>query len=200
MIVVKLGGSLCHTVELKRWLITLSDYAKQQAIIIVPGGGPFADQVRTTQQYHHFDDSHAHHMAILAMAQFGLLIAGICTECQLFQLPAKQKNNTTGLSVWLPDQSLLSQKELKHNWDISSDSLALWLASKLNAEQLILIKHLDGSASTSITELINLNILDAGFKSLFSHKSINSQILSATEPSLFIEKRLSNTDFKLSLP
>lgn len=83
MLVVKLGGSLYNTAELQHWLTTLEKYSKQQSILIVPGGGPFAEHVRTAQNLHHFDDNHAHHMALLAMTQFAILIAGIEPQCQL---------------------------------------------------------------------------------------------------------------------
>ena len=141
MIVVKLGGSLCYTADLKSWLIRLRQYAKRHTVMIVPGGGPFADEVRIAQQYHQFDDSCAHHMAIIAMAQFGLLMAGICKSCQPFRLSVNEYKRDKGLLVWLPDDALLSQKDLPHSWDVSADSLALWLAYKLNARQLVLVKH-----------------------------------------------------------
>lgn len=141
MIVVKLGGSLYNTSELSHWLNILDDCAKQQPIIVVPGGGPFANQVRNAQKLHGFDDNHAHHMAILAMAQFGLLIKGIAPNCRLFYFPDDKPVPSTGLSVWLPSKSLLSQSEITHSWAITSDSLALWLANKLNSEQLILVKQ-----------------------------------------------------------
>ena len=48
MWVVKLGGSLAYASELPRWLSALAEGAGGRAII-VPGGGPFADQVRHAQ-------------------------------------------------------------------------------------------------------------------------------------------------------
>ena len=200
MIIVKLGGSLYGTAELKLWLDTLREYAEKQAIVIVPGGGPFADQVRTAQQTHHFDDNHAHHMAILAMAQFGLLISGICAESQLFSFPPNHQLRPTGLFVWIPDSRLLSDTKLPHSWDISSDSLALWLANELNSEQLILVKQANATGHTSITELIKLDIIDSGFKSLFSHNPIDSYILSASDYSLFTKSFFTDIDYRLSLP
>ena len=195
MIVVKLGGSLYETSELTQWLTVLSEHAKQQSIIIVPGGGPFADQVRQAQQVHGFDDSHAHHMAILAMAQFGLLISAICPACHIYSKLAKAQY---GLAVWLPDADLLSMPELSHSWDITSDSLALWLANSLNAEQLVLVKSSD-ETSSSINKLTKLGILDTGFASLFSQTTINSQIIHAKHAALFSDKIVQNTDNKLSL-
>ncbi len=189
MIVVKLGGSLYGTDELLQWLDVLSEQAKHQAIIIVPGGGPFAEQVRQAQRIHSFDDSHAHQMAILAMAQFGLLISALCSDCQKTSNPTADK---IGLTVWLPDAQLLSEKELPHSWDITSDSLALWLADKLDATQLILVKQSD-ETSTSINELTKLGTLDIGFASVFKNTAINSQIIHAKHATLFVDKIAENT-------
>ena len=200
MIVVKLGGSLYNTPELKCWLNILDEAAKQQSIVIVPGGGPFANQVRDAQQLHQFDDSHAHHMAILAMAQFGLLIKGITANCQLFYFPADKSVTTPkGLSVWLPNESLLSQAEIMHSWAITSDSLALWLANKLHAERLILIKQNYLNNNRSITELCKLGVIDVGFQHLFSHSTISSQIVDAQDSQHFAERLADNTDSTLFL-
>lgn len=184
MIVVKLGGSLYGSLELKQWLTALTEQAQHQAIIISPGGGPFADHVRKAQQVHAFDDSHAHHMSLLAMAQFGLLISGLCSACQVF---SSSTTPQSGLSVWLPDASLLSKIELKHSWDITSDSLALWLANSLNAEQLVLVKQ-STETSTSINMLTELGVLDAGFNQLFSQFDVTSQIIHASQADSFSTK------------
>lgn len=177
MIIIKLGGSLYDSPKLKLWLAAIAEQAKQQSIIIVPGGGPFADQVREAQHLHQFDDGHAHHMAILAMAQFGLLIAGIEQQCQLFYYPVDKSAPPQGLSVWLPNQQLVSDTVLGHSWGISADSLALWLANELNAEQLILIKQSNDLLGKSLTELSKLSVIDNGFPQLFLQIPTATQII-----------------------
>mgnify|MGYP000273453560 FL=1 len=176
MLVVKLGGSLYNTVELKRWLSALADYSQQQSILIVPGGGPFADQVRTAQTLHHFDDHHAHHMAILAMAQFALLIAGIAPRCQLFHYPKNTVSMPPAFSVWLPDENLLSIKGLSHSWSLTADSLALWLSQQLNANELIIIKRVE-ELNLSLSDLVNQRVLDAEFEASYRATPIKSRLL-----------------------
>ncbi|PHS69952.1 MAG: delta 1-pyrroline-5-carboxylate synthetase [Methylophaga sp.] len=175
MVVVKIGGSLYNTPELKQWLIILAEHAKNQPIIIVPGGGPFAEQVRSSQSLYHFDDSHAHHMAILAMAQFGILLSGQI-QCKFIHYPAPVIPVSTSLSIWLPDQSLLAVDELKHSWEITSDSLSLWLSQQLQADQLLLIKKAP-VLSQFVTELIDNEVLDAGFAPLFDKNAITTKIM-----------------------
>ena len=67
--VVKLGGSHAGSPHLRRWLEAIA--AEAGAIVVVPGGGPFADAVRQAQALIGFDDVAAHEMAMMAMAQFG---------------------------------------------------------------------------------------------------------------------------------
>jgi len=76
MWVVKLGGSLLGSPELPRWLDTLVQVSDGK-VVIVPGGGIFADAVREAQKLAHVSDATAHHLALCAMDQFGLLLAGM---------------------------------------------------------------------------------------------------------------------------
>jgi len=176
MLIVKLGGSLYNTKELKSWLTTLAKAAKQQAIIIVPGGGPFADQVRSAQQLHQFDDQHAHHMALLAMAQFALLISALEPQCQLYYYDKTNKPSTPSLSVWLPEKSILAYSEISQDWSVTSDSLALWLSQQLKAERLTLVKR-SPQKSQLIAELIKQQILDAGFEQFYRQQAIKTDII-----------------------
>ena len=172
MIVVKLGGSLYNTVELKLWLHVLADTSITTPVVIVPGGGPFADQVRDAQALHHFNDTAAHHMALLAMKQFGLMLIALEAKCQPFDACKPEQP----LSVWLPDDALLAEPALTHSWDVTSDSLALWLASKLKAGQLLLVKHVDVS-SRSIQQLTDNQVIDRHFATLFADYSIPTRII-----------------------
>lgn len=141
----------------------------------MPGGGPFADQVRTAQNLHHFDDKKAHHMAILAMAQFALLIAGIEPQCQLFHYP-NNKTPSSALSVWLPDEKLLAINELTQNWSVTSDSLALWLAQQLKADELIMIKRAENMSNT-IADLVNKHVLDSAFEARYRSAPLKTRLV-----------------------
>ena len=68
--VVKVGGSFARYSRLDD-VVRALEMGRGHAAI-VPGGGPFADVVRREQSKIDFDDSSAHRMALLAMAQFGL--------------------------------------------------------------------------------------------------------------------------------
>ena len=176
MLVVKVGGSLYNTPELKQWLDLLTKSARHHKIIIVPGGGPFADIVRDAQKEVHFSDSAAHHMALLAMAQYGILLNSIAPQSELFYYSEQSPQLAdTGLSIWLPTEQLLTNESIPHEWDVTSDSLSLWLAQQINADQLCLIKRIR-ARSCAISELIESNIIDNAFSYFYSQKPIESYI------------------------
>lgn len=181
MIIVKLGGSLYQSSELKSCMDALKHLSRQQHLIVVPGGGPFADQVRDAQQTYQFNDSTAHHMAILAMAQFGLILSGVVPGCNTFSDPNDDVTDDASLNIWLPDGSLLLEQRLAHNWQITSDSLALWLAQQLKASRLILIKHRSNPEQCAITQLSQKNVLDQEFPDLYSQSPIPTEVLSIKE-------------------
>ncbi len=185
MIVVKMGGSLFGTPELGQWLHVLAQATHHQPIVIVPGGGPFADQVRQAQQLHRVDDHTAHHMALLAMKQFGLLLCGMHVACQSFE--CLNSPPACGLSVWLPDDPILSQPELPHSWEITADSIALWLTQHLQAQALILVKRCH-THTTSITALCKAQILDTGFASRFRAQPIQARIMHYQHAARFTDK------------
>ena len=189
MRIIKLGGSLFHTPELRQWLELLEQASQDEAVIIVPGGGPYADEVRHAQRLHRFSDDTAHHMAILAMAQFGLLIADLAAHSKFFFYPHQNTQLDNGLHVWLPERSVLDIPELPHTWNISSDSLALWLSQKLGVKELIMIKR-STVVSNRIKALINHGVLDQGFKTLYQQQPVHTQLFHFQQQALFPDKGL----------
>src|SRR4051795_8041241 len=73
--VVKLGGSHAFCEHLAPWVAAIAGCAGD--VVVVPGGGPFADAVRDAQPKIGFDDDAAHHMALLAMEQYGCALASL---------------------------------------------------------------------------------------------------------------------------
>src|SRR6185437_17182112 len=73
--VLKLGGAQARGGRLGEWLDAIC--AHSERLVVVPGGGPFADVVRATQDEIGFDDIAAHEMAMMAMSQFGRALASL---------------------------------------------------------------------------------------------------------------------------
>ena len=188
--VVKIGGSLASDTRLIDWLQILSN--SKQAIVLVPGGGPFADQVRRMQSHWHFSDATAHHMAIIAMQQYGLMLADLNPKFECFiSAQEVKKNLSAGLLsiIWMPSIDELQEDEVAANWDVSSDSLAAWLCSKLNAERLILIKSTDMSQheDDSIKALQLANIVDQAFLQMMTHVNCQLTVLGCDQLDSFLE-------------
>jgi aspartokinase-like uncharacterized kinase len=166
MWVVKLGGSLAnYPDDLKRWLEELAVSGRGR-VVIVPGGGPFVDCVRAAQQDWGFTDSTAHRMALLAMEQYGWMLADIQpglilarTVVELYQ--ALSNNN---IPVWLPSAMIAGNAEIPESWDVTSDSLAAWLARCLGAERLVLVKSCPlPEGEMDMAGLSKKGIVDAAF-------------------------------------
>lgn len=161
MWVVKLGGSLADSQTLIPWLQAL---ARTDAVI-APGGGPFADQVRSAQARWRFDEGTAHDMAILGMRQYGLMLAGLGglrTGTSVGELEAAIRDGQA--VVWLPLPENLGG--IPASWDITSDSLAAWLAGQLGAKHLLLVKSVASPGTEASCERLILDgIVDPAFGS-----------------------------------
>ena len=141
--VIKLGGSFAFSPRLRDWIGAIASRAG--GIVIVPGGGLFADAVRTAQPTMGFDDRAAHRMGLLAMEQYGCAIASLderLMPAQTLEL-IRQGLDDGKVPVWLPAQMVLGDAGIPQSWDVTSDSLAAWLADKIGAERLLLVKHVD---------------------------------------------------------
>lgn len=165
MWVVKLGGSLLGTPELQGWLDMLASQSDGR-VVIVPGGGPFADVVRTTQRTVGFDDATAHHLALLAMEQCGLAFKALqpAVVTASSELEIAERSWQHRAIVWLPSHMVLQEDAIPRTWEVTSDSLAAWLAARLEARHLVLVKHLGQLADAMPAALLSAaGVLDAAF-------------------------------------
>jgi len=176
--IVKLGGSLEKSRQLSACLNAAVD--RFEHLIIVPGGGSFADLVRQSQQQWQFDDVTAHEMAILAMQQMALLCHSLRPDfsCLNSVNCIQSQAKTTAKIIWSPDISELNQAGVSASWDISSDSLAAWLATQLQATRLTLIKTATFS-DTTIAYCAKHGIIDHAFLSFIQHTGFKINIVSA---------------------
>ncbi|NOT13995.1 MAG: uridylate kinase [Methylotenera sp.] len=141
MWIIKLGGSLLGKPELAQWLEIIVQQCDGK-VVIVPGGGILADAVREVQKLSNVGDAVAHQMALLAMDQYGMMLAGLnpALVTASSELEIAERGWQHRGIVWLPSKMVLADETIPKNWQVTSDSLAAWLATKLGAEQLILVK------------------------------------------------------------
>ena len=179
MIIVKLGGSLSQSDTLVKCLNRVEQNYPDSAVVIFPGGGAFADQVRLAQHHWQFDDKTAHRMAILAMQQMALLFNGIKSNFTIANslLDIQKQLHKQKIVIWSPNIEELDKAAIKASWDITSDSLAAWLAGVLSAKELILVKSAMVDSSLSLEQLAKQNIIDKGFCDLVMQASFKIQVI-----------------------
>ena len=118
----------------------LGELGERHPLLVVPGGAGFADAVRDADRRFRLRAATSHRMAILGMEQFGWLlgdlIPGAVRSSDLAQVHA---GCTT---VLLP--AALPLDRLPASWDVTSDSIAAWVADQVGAERLVLVKEADG--------------------------------------------------------
>jgi aspartokinase-like uncharacterized kinase len=161
-LVVKLGGSTAGQAEMQRWIDLFA--SATFPLVIVPGGGPFADQVRTSQKRLGYSDVAAHAMAILAMDQFGIAIAERHPQLRVARSTVEIEDMIkAGLTpVWLPSSMTLDARDIPSSWQITSDSLSAWLAQQLHADTLLLVKQTDEYTHyATVRELAAAGIVDS---------------------------------------
>ena len=144
--VVKLGGSLLADASLRPLLHALQAIAPTRGLVVVPGGGPFADAVREADRLHAPGATAAHWMAALAMDQHAHLLAGLLPSAFLATDPptVEQAVCAGRVALLAPFAWLRAADSLPHGWHVTSDSIAAWLAGQLGARGLVLLKAIDG--------------------------------------------------------
>jgi aspartokinase-like uncharacterized kinase len=120
----------------------------------------------------------AHRMAILGMEQFGWLLSELIH----------------GTRVLLP--AGLPLDGLPASWQVTSDSIAAWVADRVGAERLVLVKAIDGLtaegalvARLSVGELAALRPqgVDGYLPTALEHASFETWVISGRDPARIAE-------------
>ena len=137
MWVVKLGGSLHRDGHLLPALKALA--AVRSPVLVVPGGGVFADRVRSAQRRRGFSDAAAHRLALRAMDRMGGVMGDVAPGLGRVRALADAAG-ARGAAVWLPAAELDGDPALAASWDVTSDTIAALAAARLGARGLVLVK------------------------------------------------------------
>jgi aspartokinase-like uncharacterized kinase len=151
--VVKLGGSLVGSAALPAWLATLEELSQRARIIIVAGGGPFADVVRDAQTGLGIGDATAHAMAVLGMRQFALAIEALVPSVTSGLITAdylRETGDDAGLLVWDPADPALVASAIPADWTATSDSIAAWFGGRIAASGTVLVKSRQPASGTGL--------------------------------------------------
>ncbi|PWT74072.1 MAG: protein kinase [Proteobacteria bacterium] len=148
--------------------------------MIVPGGGTFADGVRAAQTQHNLSEAAAHHMALLAMQQCAVMLADFASGFVLADAPAQfEAAWSSGLTpIWLPASMVLSANEVACSWEVTSDSLAAWLADRIGAARLLLVKACALPVVRDAPALATAGVVDASFPAYVKGRRFSWEVLS----------------------
>jgi len=171
-LIVKVGGSLYNQIPDLAPILIASD----RPLFIIPGGGPFADLVRQVR----VNNDAAHWMAIAAMEQYGWFISsfGILTTDRI-AVPL-----TT--TILLPYRCLRLTDILPHTWDVTSDTIAAWVAGTLHLD-LLLLKSIDGIfingiLQEQVTGPVESDIVDPCFIPFVIKNTVKTTIINGSQP------------------
>ena len=140
--VVKVGGGLGRGAgddALRALCTALGALGERHPLLVVPGGAWFADAVREADRRFELRATTSHRMAVLGMEQFGLLLSDLIPSAVRSAQPRADARGTT---VLLP--AGLALDELPASWQVTSDSIAAWVAGQAGADRLVLVKVVDG--------------------------------------------------------
>lgn len=201
--VIKIGGRIGQSSKLVELLKRLSEVGSRHGILVVPGGGAFANTVRDYDRRFGLDKDASHWMAILAMDQYGYLISSLIPNGALVHgLADARKVLAAGrVPVLLTYNLLFQTDQLPRSWDVTADSIAAWVAGLAGAQQLVLVKSVNGlytdnpdsHAKAELLEEIDLNQLvrcrgvDRHFASIVRQYKLDVWVVNGKHPERLVQ-------------
>lgn len=165
--VVKVGGSLLALPSFLASVIrTIGVCSEERRLLVVPGGGPFADAVRELDRRRGLSNDDAHWMAVAAMDRSAHLMAERLEAGRVVDSPSGVLNalDDGNVPVLAPARWLRQTDPLPHTWDVTSDSIAAWAAGRVGARHLVLVKPPGaGVYSSESSRVISGGLVDACF-------------------------------------
>jgi 5-(aminomethyl)-3-furanmethanol phosphate kinase len=150
--VVKLGGGLARDAAAVRAMCrAIGAAGGRHRLLVVPGGGELADAVRDYDRRLSLSPEAAHWMAVLAMDQMGWALADLIPGA----VRATALEARDGVTVLLPAALMLERDPLPASWDVTSDSIAAWVAGAVGARRLVLVKPVaDGGVDAHLPAVL----------------------------------------------
>jgi len=162
---IKVGGGLAAIPGALEVVCTaIGEAGRSVPIVVVPGGGPFADAVRAFGQTHRLSDDAAHWMALLAMDQYAHALLERIEGATLVEEAGVVAAvvDPAGVAVLAPSRWMGAADVLPHTWDATSDSVAAFVAGALDADHLVLVKP--SVSGDDVVDRCFLSVLPAGLR------------------------------------
>jgi 5-(aminomethyl)-3-furanmethanol phosphate kinase len=196
--VLKIGGSLSRGPALPDLCREISRLGKRHSLLIVPGGGKFADQVRETCHQYGLNETSAHCMALLAMDQYGYILNQLIENSYLSPdlFAARETAESGRPAILLPSTIVIQSNPLPHSWQVTSDTIAAWVAQAACCPRLVLLKDVDGLMTAGkelITEISTENLaehpggVDEYLSKFLSSASLETWVMNGSSPGRLTE-------------
>lgn len=189
-VLFKIGGKILEDFDnIDSTISQLKQILKKkliQKIILIPGGGSFANFIRNVYSELKFTEELAHWMGIISMNYNGLELSKKFPELEIIEDFNSLKKLNKSFCLFLPFQFLKENDKLPHSWDATSDSITLFLAKELGLNECFLIKDIDGILNDKNQVIQEISTLE--FKKmkelgkLAEIKSNNEEIKEKSQP------------------
>lgn len=166
--VIKVGGSLFDLPDLTARLSGLLNGLENTQPLFICGGGATANLVRNWDQTFHLGDTAAHWLAIEALMLNDRLLSQLLPDTKIVTSQAEATTAWKEARVpilssypYLKQTSSPQIPDLPASWDVTSDSIAAWVALTWPAEELLLLKSVDLPCErTTLSELTEAGFVD----------------------------------------
>lgn len=145
--IYKVGGSLLALGDLAQRLRRVLELRPDRRRLLVVGGGATADLVRGWDRLFGLGEERAHWLALRSLMLNEALVADLLPESRIVHSRAEAESAWwAGRIPILCAYSFLRAEEresgahLPHRWEVTSDSIAAWVALRWPAEELVLLK------------------------------------------------------------
>jgi aspartokinase-like uncharacterized kinase len=138
-VIVKVGGSVADKLE-----VVFEALGNLQRVYVIPGGWIFADLVRKVDSSRKLSPSTSHWMAITAMNAYGFYMAETARRFGFKVIEPEDFNFPDAKAVLLPYRLLKEHDELPHSWEVTSDSIAVWIAAKAGLTEVVKVTAAGG--------------------------------------------------------
>ena len=170
--VVKVGGSLLNWMGLRSTLEARLQQIEGSKIVLF-GGGPLVDSIRSFDHQFGLGDETSHWLCIDAMSINSKIGSKIISRVewtdqfrQLHHLRESKPDETVifDCSKWLAKNDETNQSRFEKSWNLTSDSIAAALAVDVGATDLELLKsRLTTPQSPTLQKMIETGLVDPLF-------------------------------------
>jgi aspartokinase-like uncharacterized kinase len=129
-------------------------------------------------------------MALLAMEQYALLLVDRLPRLRPCRTLDEMRQSTRAgdPAIWLPATLALADPTIPQSWDVTADSLAAWLARRLGAERLVLVKSVAAPRPIDIDAMAASGLVDQAFPSFLAGADLALNWIGPGEEEALVER------------